>query len=361
VLNLYAVAADSSAVNKDSSKDAAELFPEPGFWETLREEFFGSSRLFDCIQVEVTSRCAGCCTYCPHTILRDIWLSRDMTMDSFSRLWPLLRQSNRVHLQGWGEPLLNPAFFAMAALARKAGCRISTTTCGLPINQEIALKIVKSGIDIVAFSLTGTNGQSNASRRGMDFDRVCESISLLQKIRKKHNAVHLEIHIAYLMLASNMEALLVLPELMRRLGVHAAVISTLDYLPDPALTAETFLPQDTDKIAKAEAFLGKTKEAMKRLDLDFHYNLPQPGSAGTKCRENIGRTLFISADGSVSPCVLVNVPAAITDQARRVFGNIHEHTPLVIWENKDFQRFRTGLARGQPDLPCAQCPKRFME
>ncbi|MCX5881865.1 MAG: radical SAM protein, partial [Deltaproteobacteria bacterium] len=155
---------------------AGKEFRQPGFWETIREAFLGVRRMMDCIQVEVTSRCPGRCGYCPHTTQRDQWLARDMNMGTFERLWPLMRKANRVHLQGWGEPLLHPGFFDMAALARQAGCAVSTTTCGLRMNGDLARKLVDSGIDIVAFSLVGTDAASNAARHGVDFGRVCEAI-----------------------------------------------------------------------------------------------------------------------------------------------------------------------------------------
>ena len=347
-------------MRKDGDKKAGERFPEPGFWESFKETFLGARRLLDCIQVEVTSRCPGRCTYCPHTAMKERWIPRDMEMETFSCLWPLMRRSGRVHLQGWGEPLLNPAFFDMTALARKAGCQVSTTTCGLRMDEEIALKIVKSGIDIVAFSLAGADAQSNASRRGVGFDRVCEAISMLQAVRRKRMGVHLEIHFAYLMLASNMEAVSGLPILMERLGVHAAVISTLDYIADPALAAEAVTPQEKEKIEKASVILRKAAAEAKVMGLDFHYELPQPGSGGMRCRENIARSLYVAADGSVSPCVYVNVPADLVDPCRRVFGNVGEQDPMAIWEKEDFKRFRESLASGQPDRPCLTCPKRFM-
>jgi radical SAM protein with 4Fe4S-binding SPASM domain len=283
-----------------------------------------------------------------------------MDMEAFGRLWPLMRRAGRVHLQGWGEPLLNPVFFDMAALARNAGCQVSTTTCGLRMDPELALRIVESGIDIVAFSLAGSDTASNASRRGVDFDRVCEAVSTLQAVRRERMGVHLEIHFAYLMLASTMEAVAGLPALMQRLGVHAAVISTLDYIAEPGLEAEAFTPQETDKLAKAAAILSEVEVEARRLDLGFHYELPSPAAAGTACRENIGRSLYVSADGSVSPCVYVNVPVGIADPKRRVFGNVRDQDPVQIWESAEFRRFRERLAGGDPDLPCRSCPKRFM-
>lgn len=347
-------------IKEGKAAQGGEQIRAPGFWEAIGEALFGTGRPLDCIQVEVTSRCPGRCTYCPHTTLQPTWSARDMGMETFSRLWPLMRRSARVHLQGWGEPLLNPAFFAMAALARKLGCQVSTTTCGLRMDREIARQLVESGIDIVAFSLAGTDALSNASRRGVAFEQVCQAVETLQEIRRQRMGVHLEIHFAYLLLASNMEALRGLPGLMRRLGVHAAVVSTLDYLADPALATEAIMPGETGKIAEAAAILGETAAEARRLGLDFFYDLPGPETSGRACRENIGRSLYASADGWLSPCVYLNVPAAVAAPARRVFGNVTVQEPLSIWEGEPFRRFRENLAQGRPDPPCQECPKRFM-
>jgi MoaA/NifB/PqqE/SkfB family radical SAM enzyme len=339
---------------------AGGIFRPPGFWETIREAFLGVRRMMDCIQVEVTSRCQGRCGYCPHTTQRDRWRARDMDMGTFERLWPLMRKSSRVHLQGWGEPLLHPGFFDMAALARKAGCAVSTTTCGLRMDEDIARKLADSGIDIVAFSLAGTDAESNAARHGVDFDRVCEAIGLLQDVRRSAMAVHLEIHFAYLMLASDLEAVRRLPGLSHRLGVHAAVVSTLDYMAEPGFEAEAFMPHEADKLVRAAAVLSETEAEAKRLGVDFHWSLPRPDASGTGCRENIARSLYVAADGSVGPCVYANVPVDRLDPKRRVFGNVDETDPLEIWESEAFRRFRDGLASGDADLPCRTCPKRFM-
>ena len=151
-------------------------FQEPSVWQLFRESLFGKPRLLDCIQVEVTSVCPGRCVYCPHTTQAGYWRSRHMEAATFARLWPLMQESGRVHLQGWGEPFLHPRFMDFAALARKAGCRVSTTTCGLRMDETLAGQIVGSGIDIVAFSLVGTDEASNAPRAGVPFSRVREAV-----------------------------------------------------------------------------------------------------------------------------------------------------------------------------------------
>ena len=360
--------ADDAAVLEKSHRDEVNERTEgtgaaglraPSSWELIGEAIFGARRPLDCVQVEVTTRCPGRCSYCPHTTDRERWLSHDMDMATYSRIWPLMRRSGRVHLQGWGEPLLNPAFFDMALTARRAGCRVSTTTCGVPMDPDLARRIVASGIDVVAFSLAGTDAASNASRRGVDFDRVCEAVTTLQAARGRRRGAHLRIHLAYLMLASEMEAVAGLPALMQRLGVHAAIVSTLDYVTDPALLPEAFTPDEPARLARAADLLASAGTEARRLGLGFHWELPGRAASGTTCRENIGRSLFISADGWVSPCVFVNVPTGDTDPMRRVFGNVRDVDPTVIWDSADFRHFRERLAAGDPDLPCRSCPKRF--
>jgi MoaA/NifB/PqqE/SkfB family radical SAM enzyme len=229
------------------------------------------------------------------------------------------------------------------------------------MTPQLAQQIVDSGMDIVAFSLAGTDAASNASRQGLDFEKVCESIALLQTIRQKRMGVHLEIHIAYLLLASDIDAVSRLPELMKRLGVHAAVISTLDYIPEPRLAAEALTPEDAPKLARAAAVLKETAGHARELGLEFHYELSDKTAPGNTCRENIQRSVFVSADGSVSPCVYVNVPVNRADPNRRVFGNVREQDPLKIWDSEAFRSFRDRLAQGGPAPPCRPCPKRMLK
>ena len=265
-------------------------FQEPSVWQLFRESLFGKPRLLDCIQVEVTSVCPGRCVYCPHTTQAGYWRSRHMEAATFARLWPLMQESGRVHLQGWGEPFLHPRFMDFAALARKAGCRVSTTTCGLRMDETLAGQIVESGIDIVAFSLVGTDEASNAPRAGVPFSRVREAVRTLQRVRKAKMGVHLELHFAYLMLASQMEAVEGLPDLMDELDVHAAVISTLDYIAAPGLEAEAFSPHEAGKLDAARDILERVAEETAKRGRGLYYSLPSLGPMTVAACSPAGKT-----------------------------------------------------------------------
>lgn len=348
--------------NMDNDPLCPRNFKGPSFLEKLLGGVFGLERPFDCAQIEVTSACVGACVYCPHTAQAGYWHSRHLPPDIFAKLWPLLLKTKRAHLQGWGEPLLNPRFFDFQALAAKAGCLTSTTSCGMAMGEEKAEKLANSGMDLIAFSLVGTDEASNSPRAKVPFEQVCQSVATLrQAIDASEQAQPLEIHFAYLLLADRLDAVKKLPELMDRLNVEMAVISTLDYLAAPAHRELAFHPEDRDLIEKAREILQEAKAKADSYGRIIHFALPGHKQAEEGCRENIGKCVYIAANGDISPCVYLNVPGNDPEEKRRVFGNIANQNPLETWNNPYFKSFRANLLAGKPEDVCLNCPKRMEE
>lgn len=341
-------------------------FRAPGLRERLRQYLQGATRPLDCLQVEVTSVCSGRCLYCPHTTRAAVWNSRHMKDEAYAALWPLLRRSSRVHLQGWGEPLLHPRFFDYVALARRAGCRVSTTSCGLVMNADVARRLVASGMDMVAFSLVGTDPESNAARAGVPFEKVKRAVALVNEALAaapaKKGEPPLAVHFAYLLLADRVGAVIRLPELMKEWDVRMAVVSTLDYIADEGQEGLAFLPQDKAKIAAARAVLEEVAARARADGRCIFHELPDDArsrSVAGGCRENVARSAYVDAEGLLSPCVYLNVPVRGEQPRRRVFGSVLEEDPWVLWAGEDGRRFRERLGSGQPEACCLPCPKRF--
>lgn len=330
-----------------------------GFWAGLKDALGLRRRLVGVAQVEVTSVCPNRCGYCPRTAQGEHWKSRHMQPGTFSRLRPLFRESGRVHLQGWGEPLEHPDFLDMVAEAREAGCSVSTTTSGRRMTRDLAEALVESGLDVIAFSLAGTTGGTNDSlRAGTPFERVLESIRVLQEVRRGRGGVHLEIHIAYLLLASRIGDIGRLPGLMQELGVHATVVSILDGSLVPGWRGECFDPEERDKVVEARGALEAAAAQARSLGLDFHFSLPEPAPTGS-CFEDAERNVFIDAEGNMAPCVHLNLPTTLDDPRRRVFGSCLTGDPMAVWNSEPFAAFRAALAAGCPDISCLNCLKRF--
>lgn len=345
------------ALSHSELDGALSVYRTSTWAKRLRHAIFGEQRPFDCLQVEVTSYCSGHCLYCPHTTRRTTWRSRHMSAETFAALHPLVSRARRVHLQGWGEPLRNPLFFSFATAAHRVGCAVSTTTCGLGMDTATAQKLVDGTLDIVAFSLTGVDAQSNAVREGIPFAKVVAGIARLREAKRQAKSALPHIHLAYLMLASQGERVAELPALMHGLGISVTVISTLDYIAAPEWAHEAFCPGD----ARSGQALTVLRRAAAQAAADGRHILyGLPGKTPLKeCAEGIQSSLYVDAEGTLSPCVYCNPPTTEADPDRHVFGDVTHTPPLELWKAPAFRRFREAQASGTPGPLCAACPKRF--
>lgn len=354
----------SSSTQPDPLAEAARSLPHG--WRRWLGRLSGSTkRPLKHIQVEVTSHCPGACTYCPRGILHTAWQARHMRDACFAALTPLMLQSERVHLQGWGEPFAHPRLLDYVALARKAGCAASTTSCGLVMTEELARRTVESGMDIVAFSLVGTDETSNAPRRNVPFARVAKAVQMLEQARRALRSSTPRIHLSYLLLADRLQATARLPELMEAWNIDMCIISTLDM---PVLAqhwAWAYRPEETDKIARARVFLEPLANQAAASGRAIHFCLP--GKVTGNCREDIAHSCYVDADGILSPCIYLNVPfrenmfreETLLRNHRVVYGSIEKTSPVDLWNRDDYMDFRADLSHGVTPETCLSCPKRF--
>ncbi|MGQ9532381.1 MAG: radical SAM protein [Desulfotomaculales bacterium] len=317
-------------------------------------------RSWDWIQVEITTRCTAECSYCPRTVYRSVWRSRDMDPATFRRLVPAFRNTGLVFLQGWGEPLLHPDFFSLVRLAKGAGCRVGTTTNGMLLDDESIPALFDSGLDVIAFSLAGADAYHDRVRRGTILARVLDAMECLAGERLRRGLTRPAIHVAYMLLRSGLESCARLPELLRRVPVDAVVVSTLDFVPAKDLRAES-VRLDESGLAAARRLL----EELGRQGLPVYHYLGE--GPPRRCAENPYRALFVTVDGSVAPCVYLGLPVVepveVYDipagrfHAPLIFGNIGERTLAEVWRGRDYRTFRRALKRGILPEPCRFCLK----
>jgi len=324
------------------------------------------TQTFDWIQVEVTSYCNALCVYCPRTIFKESWENRHLSLETFKKLKPVLSRTYLVHLQGWGEPFLNPEFFEIAAFAKRAGCKVGTTTNAMLLNEETIQKVIESGLDILAFSLAGTTESNDIVRKGTNLKKVLKSIETLSREKEKRGKTTPEIHVAYMLFRSGMKDLEALPALLEGLGVSEVVVSTLDFVPTEELREEAVIPTTKEEYQELRSYLERLVEAAREKGLTVHYHLVSPEKRRELCTENIQKALCISSDGAVTPCVYTNLRVSGTyydlqgkkvSYERMVFGNIHEKGVKDIWKEKSYRAFRGTFCKGEFASPCQNCPK----
>ncbi|HTF98962.1 MAG TPA: radical SAM protein [Nitrospirota bacterium] len=315
---------------------------------------------FDWIQVEVTSFCNASCNYCPHTVFRDAWTSRHMTLETFKRLTPAFKKTKLVYLQGWGEPFLNPDFFRMAGIAKHAGCRVGTTTNGIVLDKDTIDRIIRTGLDVLTFSLAHTEPCSDFIRTGARLDMVLAKIRMTAAAKRLAGADKPAVHVAYLLLRSNREEVKKLPELLKGLGVDQVVISTLDLPLSPELEREAFFPRTEEEYEELQSVLEAVRIEGEHAGIPIHYQIGYAGRRRVLCSENIEEAVVIAANGDVHPCVFMNLSAPDAQPDRLTFGNINNQPLDDIWRTKAYRRFRKSFYQDRLSPRCLRCSKMFI-
>jgi MoaA/NifB/PqqE/SkfB family radical SAM enzyme len=177
------------------------------------------------------------------------------------------------------------------------------------------------------------------------------------------------VHIAYLLLRSAVDDLRRLPADLEGIGVDQIVVSTLDFVIAPELRDEAVVPGDSREFSIWRGQLEGVKSDAAKRGMGLHYYLVSRAAPRPVCTENVARSLFVSADGTVSPCVFTNLPVEPAPSAsprahvpytRVVFGNVNRQPLAKIWSQPDYVRFRGSFRNGSLMLPCRDCYKMFV-
>lgn len=321
------------------------------------------------MQIEVTTRCNASCNYCPRTTYRNSWDNRDLSFENFKALLPVIADTKMVHLQGWGEPFLHPHLFEMIVLAKKTGCKVGTTTNGMLLNRRRIEQLVKSGIDHVAFSLTGIGEKNDMARHKTQFTRILQAISDLAAQKKALRVETPTISVAYLLLRSHLPDIDKIIPALAETGVQQVVISTLDFASHKNLWNERLTPANQAQYQEMKSLFDKLEREAETKGLGFFHNLVLPSTEGGTCTEKPRQALFVSSDGSVSPCVFTHIPVTgsyCVNEGEEVayrkltFGCIADESLPAIWKSQGYREFRKSF-ESLPHPLCQRCPKRYEE
>ncbi|MFA5400760.1 MAG: radical SAM/SPASM domain-containing protein [Dehalococcoidia bacterium] len=279
------------------------------------------------IQVEVSTRCQLKCCFCPRTLLKDRWISRDISRDTFAQILPYLGKTELVHLQGWGEPLLHSEIWNMARAIRARGGRVSLTTNGVLLDDAAARQICEIGFAFIAVSVAGARSTTHDSLRvGSSLTQICKNISGLSAARS-----HPDIHLVMQMMKPNIAELPELVDLAAELKADRVIAPNLDYLSDKdadslkafALTAD---PQLHDIVREAEIRGKKRGIPVYVSPLEPLENLPV-------CSDDPLRNVFVTVRGDISPCVYLSMP--VEGEIPRVFWNRSSSVDRYVYGNVD--------------------------
>jgi MoaA/NifB/PqqE/SkfB family radical SAM enzyme len=334
----------------------------------------------DWIQVEVSARCQGQCLYCPVAVLRGKRENGLMAMETFEALLPAFPTADLVFLQGWGEPLLHPGFWEMAARAAATGAQVGFTTNGRLLHEENRRALLDSGVAILGVTLAGANSETHDRYRpGSPLKALDCSLRRLKKEKQGMGAGQPHLHIAYQLLPGNVAELKEAVSLARAWGASQIVVSPLSLVLAPKLERESLHAQ-SGLWAVATDCLEEARGRARGEGIALHaYRVtgPEPQAA---CPENVLRSCFVSVRGDVSPCVMTNLGLERAGEVTHrfqgedhplrtvTFGNVQERPLRDIWHSDSARTFRGAIRkriyegrRGREGLPtpCRHCYKLF--
>jgi MoaA/NifB/PqqE/SkfB family radical SAM enzyme len=259
-------------------------------------------------QVEVTTRCnLPGCIMCPRSAWPERWQAQDLTWETFEALMPSLQFFSHIHLSGWGEPLLHPRLWDMARALRTQGLKVSLTTNGCGLNEEVQMRVLDN-LDMVAISLDGARAATYEKLRpGADFHRITEQIGALCTRKRSLGLEKPEVVLQFLKMRPNLPELPEFLKLAASLGVDRVNAPNLDFIPVPELEPLSLLsPDPPDSEIKAIQWEAEAKA--KALKMPFRNFSLFPHFDMRVCDANPLRNAFVTVSGEVAPCVYLGLP-----------------------------------------------------
>ena len=325
----------------------------------------------DWIQVEISSHCNASCIYCPHSVFRANWQSRFLSLEAFGNLTRAFAGTHLVYLQGWGEPFTHPQFFEMLQIAKDAGCKVGTTTNGMLLDRETIEQMVDCELDVIGFSLAGVDEKNDRIRKGTSIKKVLECMAQIHRAKARYGAENPQIHIAYMLLRSGLDDLKKLPQFLSNTGAAQTVVSSLSYVVSPELESESVLASGEAAYLELKTRFFEVKRESLNKGADVHFHLVSPVQSNFSCSENIPRAVVVGSDGSVSPCVMKQIPVQGKNiyyingqnclQQNLSFGKIQESSLKAIRHYREYRKFVREFRNGKTPPVCQNCLKKQIE
>lgn len=293
------------------------------------------------IQIEPTNFCNLKCRMCIQST-DSISKKGFLSFKDFKTIVDKLPFTVGMMLQGFGEPFLNKELIKMIRYASRKGFIVETTSNGLLINEKLSKELVRSGLDIITFSLDGASKETyEYIRVGSDFDKVVNNIKRLVEIRNEVGS-NLKIHINSIVMKYNFYELPNLIKLTSELNVDRLFLGfmlTHSDFPEHFNKEQKILENNPNLKKYLKKSLEEAKSKNLKVDINTHLQ-------DLKC-DFPWLKIYINYDGTVTPCCTI---------INKVMGNIIEDDIDKIWNNKEYIKFRYKLLSGDPPKECLGCP-----
>lgn len=270
-----------------------------------------------------------------------------MEMATFDELKKYFGEAKRVVFSGWEDPLKHPQFYEMLKTGKENSFQVEIITTGNMLKATDIQELVSIAPDKITFIFNYPHDT---------LDTIFDNLKNLLKQRKSNTKVILD----FVMTKENIKDLPNFIEQVSSLGVDEVLASNINFIISPERnTQKVFEGIVSDKNRGDLIAQGKAKgkdeyeellaQAKKTADKKGVYFTPKKlvCNEAVTCDYNPVKNVFISWDGSVSPCPylsLNNVKAyfneKVFEQEPFIIGKINEANLLDLWNEQKYRDFR---------------------
>jgi radical SAM protein with 4Fe4S-binding SPASM domain len=286
-----------------------------------------------------------------------------MSVERFRLLLDQLPDLEEVTLQGLGEPLLAPDFFAMVEEAVNRGVRVGFNTNGTVLTRARSERLVGLGVDWLHVSIDGATPETfGAIRRGARLERVLANLRMLVAVKSRLGRSKPRVQLNTVLMRRNLAELPALVELAADVGVDAMWVQQLahdfqdadgepQFAPIHAFTEQEALWHDdavVEVLARAST-LADERHLELRLPRGSKAARRIPGPGTPRCDWPFVSS-YVNHDGRVQPCCMV------MGADRATLGHLDESSFTAIWTGTAYRDLRKGLVGdGPPPAVCRGC------
>lgn len=295
--------------------------------------------------IEPTLRCNLNCLMCDRSLRGRT--AEQLTLDKFKTVVAQFPFTQKLAIQGVGEPLMNPEFFDMVAHAKSKNIYVYFNTNACLLDEAKLDKLLAARPDEVRVSVDGATKETyERYRRGGDFDEV---IANLTRFAGRAPA-GISIAVWFLAMKENIQEMPLMPALAARAGVRRLFVQNLHSWGRESLKKEVVADLGIRRGEYMET-IEKTRANAVAAGVELLLATDFSGEQKTRGCQWPWFSAYISVEGFVTPCCVQGSNPDIIN-----FGNIFERPFAEIWNNEEYRKFRADLKSDNPPKICRGCP-----
>lgn len=285
------------------------------------------------LQLEPSSRCNLRCTYCP--VGSEQGPTGHMSADTFRRVVDEVRDhALLLVLWGWGEPFVCPSIYEMIDYAHRAGIRLVSSTNGhLFVKPEHADGVVRSGLDALIVSLSGTTQQAYERFRNGRLDSALAGTREIVAAKRRRGSRTPHVQLSFIVTDASEAQIPEIRALAREIGVDGVSLKKMNTASvKPRVGPDEALPADARyrRFAYAEGDDGRVRVAHN------------------PCKA-LWQSPTVRWDGRLNPC-------AYDFDSDYPLGDLNAESFREIWRGPAYRRMRAQFRDDWERIPiCSRC------